>query len=202
MIDPRTCDCCQTAAVSTPRGLVVAYRDRTGDEIRDISIARLENGRWSAPVALHADGWKITGCPVNGPALDARGDRVAAAWFTSAQDTDRVLVAFSDDGGNHFGAPLRVDLGAPLGRVDTRCLADGSALVLWLESMGEGPGARICLRRVGGESGLDSAVTVATTGSARSSGFPRMTLTKDRVVVAWTDPGKPSRVRTAVARLP
>ena len=83
LVDTRVCDCCQTAVVSTPRGLLAAYRDRSDDEIRDISLVRPESSQAAArPLAV--DGWKIKACPVNGPALHARGDRVAAAWFTMA----------------------------------------------------------------------------------------------------------------------
>ena len=44
-LDPRTCDCCQTAAVATARGVLIAYRDRDPGEIRDISLVRFEDGR-------------------------------------------------------------------------------------------------------------------------------------------------------------
>ena len=48
-VDGRVCDCCQTALVRTPRGLLAAFRDRSEDEVRDIAIARFENGAWSPP---------------------------------------------------------------------------------------------------------------------------------------------------------
>lgn len=35
-IDDRTCDCCQTGSTKTPNGTLIAYRDRTIDEVRDI----------------------------------------------------------------------------------------------------------------------------------------------------------------------
>src|SRR5215831_290151 len=68
-LDGRACDCCNTAAVAVPGGLLVAYRDRDKDETRDIALTRLQDGTWTPPVPLHRDGWKINGCPVNGPAL-------------------------------------------------------------------------------------------------------------------------------------
>ncbi|MFQ5720322.1 MAG: hypothetical protein ACE5IK_12305, partial [Acidobacteriota bacterium] len=82
LLDDRVCDCCQTAAVMTAAGPLVAYRDRSAAEIRDISIIRATPDGWSAPVPIHADGWKVPGCPVNGPAVAAdAGDpsRVAVA---------------------------------------------------------------------------------------------------------------------------
>ena len=199
LLDARVCDCCQTAAVRTARGALVAYRDRSPDEIRDISLLRLEGGRWTEPYALRFDGWKIPGCPVNGPSLDAFVDRVVAAWYTGAGDSGRVLAAFSEDGGATFGEPARVDEGAPLGRVEVALLEDGSALVSWVEAPGKA--ARIRARRMAGDGSLEPAQTIARISATRASGFPRMARSRDRVVFAWTEVGKPSRVRTAVAGL-
>jgi hypothetical protein len=67
-IDNRTCECCQTSMAATPEGLIAVYRDRSNKEIRDISVARYANGRWSPAEDLSKDGWEIDGCPVNGPA--------------------------------------------------------------------------------------------------------------------------------------
>src|SRR5262245_45569427 len=117
-LDARVCDCCQTAAVRTARGLLVAYRDRSMEEVRDIATVRFENGTWSEPAPLAPDGWQLAGCPVNGPTLAADGDRVAAAWFTLAQQQPTVYVAFSRDGGATFPVRVRVDDGDPLGRTD------------------------------------------------------------------------------------
>jgi hypothetical protein len=200
LLDRRVCDCCQTSAVATARGLVVAYRDRGDDEIRDISVVRFADGAWSAPEPVHADGWKIPACPVNGPSLAAAGDRVAVAWYTAAQDTPRVLLAFSDDGGAHFGSPVRVDAGDPLGRVSVMLGDDGVARVIWLEALGRE--ALIQVRSVVRDGPAGAVTTVARTSAARGSGFPRMARTGSRVVLAWTEVGQPSRVRTAVARLP
>src|SRR5688500_16481070 len=79
VVDHRVCDCCQTAAATTERSVLVAYRDRSEKEIRDIYVSRFENGKWSAGVPVHADNWEINGCPVNGPAIAASGQAVAVA---------------------------------------------------------------------------------------------------------------------------
>ena len=67
----------------TAEGPVVVYRDRSEaeKEIRDISIVRLKGKKWSAPRPVFQDGWRLNGCPVNGPAVAAAGRRVAVAWF-------------------------------------------------------------------------------------------------------------------------
>jgi hypothetical protein len=201
LLDDRVCDCCQTAAVRTRRGMLVAYRDRSPEEIRDIWLARREGDRWSAPYALAADGWEIPGCPVNGPALAARGDSVATGWFTEAGDTARVQVAFSGDGGASFSRPVRVDEGKPLGRVDIAMLPDGGALVVWMEATGDGK-ATVRGRRVPRDARIDTAFDVATTTAARASGFPRLVATDNALWFAWTSDAEPPRVEVAALPLP
>ena len=115
-----------------PRGLLAAFRDRSEDEVRDIAIARFENGAWSPSQVVAPDRWKIDGCPVNGPALAVEGERVALAWFT-LEPSPRVRLAFSPDGARTWGAPLDVHEGRPLGRVDVAFLPAGDAVVSFLE---------------------------------------------------------------------
>lgn len=199
LLDSRVCDCCQTSAALTADGAVVAYRDRSAKEIRDISVIRYHKGRWSAPQTLSVDEWEIHGCPVNGPSVSADGRRVAVAWFTAANDAPKVKISFSDDAGATFGQPIRVDDATPVGRVDVLMLTDGSALVSWLESAGKG--GEIKVRRISPDGSRNQPVTVADSSVARASGFPQMARAGKEIVFAWTDPGAPSRVRTAVGRL-
>lgn len=199
VLDARTCDCCQTAAVRTPSGAVVAYRDRSETEVRDISVVRYHDGRWSEPVPVHRDGWQIAGCPVNGPALDAAGEAVVLAWFTAAGDVPHVRVAFSADEGERWSPPVDVDEGAPLGRVDVVRLPDGSAVVSWMEQV-DGR-AEIRLRRVAPDGTPSPSQAVATTAAARSSGFPRLARTETHLFVAWTEAGEAPVVRVMRAAL-
>ena len=199
LLDSRVCDCCQTSAALTSEGPIVVYRDRSEKEIRDISVVRLSKGRWTEPRTLNADGWEIHGCPVNGPSVSADGKRVAVAWFTAAKESARVKVVFSSDAGATFAAPILVDEGSPVGRVDVLMLTDGSALVSWLERTAKG--GEVKVRRVRPDGSRDEAITVAESNAARSSGFPQMARAGNEIIFAWTDPGTPSRVQTAVARL-
>lgn len=199
-LDDRICECCQTGGAITDAGPVIVYRDRSPEEIRDISIVRLVDGEWSEPRAVHQDGWHVEHCPVNGPAVAAMGSEVVVAWFTGARDTSRVNVAFSSDGGGTFGEPIRVDDGAPIGRVDVELLDSGRAVVTWLESTDQG-GADVRLREVGSGGDAGESVVLGATSGARASGFPRMARQGDRLVFAWTVPGEPSEVRVAAAAL-
>lgn len=198
-VDTRACDCCQTSAARTSRGVIVAYRDRSEGEIRDISIVRLEASAWSAPKPVSEDGWRMEACPVNGPAVTAEGERVAVAWFTAARDTAKVLVAFSANAGDSFERPVRVDAGDPEGRVDVELLADGSALVSWIERVG-GRDARVLIRTISPDGPMSDTATVAAAGDRNATGFPRMARAGDRVFFAWTEPGERSRVRVASTR--
>lgn len=174
LLDARVCDCCQTAAVMTSAGAVVAYRDRSENEIRDISVVRQTAKGWTAPKTLHADGWQIQGCPVNGPQLDARGKRVVAAWFTAARNEPRVQVAFSEDAGATFSAPVRVT-DKTTGRVDVAWLDDRSAVVTYVVD------GALHARRVSRNGTMGAPVRVAIAG-----GFPRLAVSKENVGVVWS----------------
>jgi hypothetical protein len=187
LVDARVCDCCQTDAAMTSSGPIAVYRDRSPEEIRDIYVTRLVGGSWTEGIPVHEDGWHIEGCPVNGPAIAARGDRVVVAWFTGAGDVPRVRVAFSDDAGASFGPAVQVDEGLPLGRVDVLLEPSGSALLSWLEGTG-GEGAHIRLRRVAANGLVSSSVALVESSDARASGFPRLAVRTDGAIVhAWTD---------------
>jgi hypothetical protein len=196
LVDSRVCECCPTAAARTSRGVVVAYRDRSLGEVRDIAVARFENGRWTPGKVVQADNWQIPGCPVNGPALAASGSRVALAWFAAPENSARVQVAFSSDGGVTFGKAVRVDDGVPLGRVALTMLEDGSVLVGWLEYVK--PQAEFRVRLVGSGSVRGDALTVASVTSERASGYPRIVRSGSLVTFAW---GAGDRVRVAEMRL-
>lgn len=204
ILDDRVCDCCQTGVATTSNGPVVVYRDRSPDEIRDIYVVRREtvNGtpRWTPPAPVHRDNWKVAFCPVNGPSIDAKGRDVAVAWFTGANETPRVKVAFSRDAGATFGAPVAVDGGQPAGRVDLVMTADRNALVSWVERTG-GDTTAVRVRRVRGDGTLGPPVTIASSSAARASGFPRMVIAGRDVIFAWTQPGRPSQVRVARLRV-
>lgn len=144
VIDERTCDCCQTDAALLDDGRVlVVWRDRDEDEVRDVAFAAGRPGEpetWSAPLRLHADGWQIAGCPVNGPAVAARDGQVAVAWYTAGGGRSTVRLALAPADTLAFGPPVQVDLGAPAGRVDVAWLGAGRGLVTWgeLEPFGSG----------------------------------------------------------------
>ena len=133
VLDVRTCDCCQTTAAITTNGPVVLYRDRTENEVRDISIVRQVEGEWTVPKTIYDDGWEIKGCPVNGPKAAVLENTLAVAWFTAAKDSTKVKLSFSGDGGANFEAPIEIAGANAMGRVDVVLLSREHAIVSWME---------------------------------------------------------------------
>jgi hypothetical protein len=196
-IDTRVCDCCSTATAVTADGPIVAYRDRSATEIRDIYVSRLAGGRWSAPVSVHEDGWKIAACPINGPAISARGKDVVVAWFAAPSDEGKTFAAFSHDAGRTFGPPIRIDNVGALGRVGVELLNDGSAAVTWVEFANQR--GQFAVRRVEQNGTRGPIVNIAPSGGPR---FPRIAQHGDELLFAWTEAeGGNQRVRTARAAL-
>ena len=160
-------------------------------------MSRLEGAKWSPEISLHDDNWKIEACPINGPALSARGRQVAAAWFSAPNDNGRAFVSFSQDAGKTWGNAIRLDDEASLGRVAIELLDDGTAVASWME-FANGR-SQFKVRRVSA-SGQRSAA-VAVPGVGRASGYPRMTRSGNELILAWTETEGGQQVKAAVARI-
>ncbi|HEY6509000.1 MAG TPA: hypothetical protein VIY56_13360, partial [Vicinamibacterales bacterium] len=205
LLNGRVCECCPTSVAISTGGPVVAFRDRSPDEVRDIHVVRYDASGWAPPTTVHADGWKLDSCPVNGPAVAANGDRVVVAWWSAPGDDGHAFVAFSADRGRTFGQSIRLDDVASLGHVGVVLLDDGSAIATWIEFGDDG--ARLRARRVE-SSGTKSAAQQLAGGNGRYvSGIPRIARVGDTLVFAWTEsrgeePGAAQQVVTATAPLP
>ena len=184
-LDGDVCACCPTAVARTTKGLVVAYRDHTPEDIRDISILRFENGKWSQPKTLNADNWKLNACPTNAASVAAKGDRVAVAWFTGAQDSPRVQVAFSNDAGATFSKPVLVSTGHAFGYTSVVMDDDGNAIVSWLEQGGQA-GTRVLVRQVAA-AGAAGPVAQVAEGGRMALGYPRLVHASAGTFIAWGD---------------
>jgi hypothetical protein len=194
MLDDRTCDCCQTTAAITSNGPVVIYRDRSDDEIRDMSIVRWSINEWTKPASIYEDHWRINGCPVNGPRVSASENDLAVAWFSAPGDSTQVKVVFSNDGGVTFSKPVQLNRTQTSGRIDVELINEHDAAVSWLEN----DSLQVVL--VSREGIKRSPIAVAPVSSSRASGFPQMTRAGSRLIFAWTDVGTKS-VKTAAADL-
>lgn len=187
-IDARVCDCCQTAAAVTARGPLLVYRGRSEGEIRDILATRLDGGAWTAPKPVHADGWVMPACPVNGPAVAADGETAVVGWYTAADgDVPEVRIAHSADAGDSFGAPITLDRGdAVQGRV-TVALGDGQAWVLWLREDGDGQVLWLSRRSPDLATEHQRIEVARLAGRGRGTGFPQLAVAGGVAHVVWTD---------------
>ena len=198
-LDNRICDCCQTAAAMTSLGPVVVYRDRSENEIRDMSIVRLVGGEWTQPQPVAIELWEIAGCPVNGPAMSAQGLNVAVAWFTAKNGFAQVKLAFSANAGATFTTPVVVSEGATNGRVGISHLPNGDVAVSWMDTKDDK--AQVMVARYDGMGILINKLQVAETSAERASGFPVITSQGEQVWMAWTETGESPQVKTAKINL-
>ncbi len=191
LIDSRVCDCCQTAIVLAENNQAfVAYRGRSEDEVRDILLRRGHPERgWTDPIST-GDNWLIPGCPVNGPSIDSYGDTVALAWFTAAENEPRVQVAFSSKDSLVLSEVIRMDSGSAIGRVDLVQISSESAIVSWVEPMGDTDYIRGQWVNKDGKKG--PLVTISKTSAERATGFPRMVRHKEHLYLVTTQ-SKPDK---------
>lgn len=194
-LDSSVCDCCQTSSAMTAQGPVVVYRDRTQDEIRDTSIVRFIDGSWTSPATVHADGWQVQGCPVNGPSVAATGSTVAVAWFTAKDEKPMVQMALSHDDGETFLPAVVVASSHTNGRVDTAILDSGEIVVSWVDTTESV--AKLMLTRFDSMGQWQDTTEVATMSPSRRSGFPIIESVGDTVYVTWTAIGKEPQVKVA-----
>ena len=197
-LDNRVCDCCQTSGVMTASGPVISYRDRSSDEIRDVSVVRKVNKKWSSPVTINNDEWKIAGCPVNGPRMATNSNSVAIAWFTASGGEARVKMAFSEDSGGSFNQPITIDDSLTIGRVDVVMLDEKSALISWLD-ISNIPTIRY--RKVDIDGSMGEPIEISKTSDARGSGFPQMAKVGDQIYFAWTVLSEGGSAKISVAQL-
>ncbi|WP_440998959.1 hypothetical protein [Fodinibius sp. SL11] len=184
LIDDSVCDCCQTSLVKTTDGAMVAYRNRTNNEVRDIYTSRFNGNQWTSPKAVFEDGWEIGACPVNGPKLAAEDSLVVVAWHTGAQDTPTAKFTFSMDSGQTFNEPIQLNTNTSLGRVDAEII-DKNIYLSWMEK-GDA-NTRLRLSAFNKQSPLNSPRTVAVLNESRKTGFPQMEHLENKLIFAWTN---------------
>jgi hypothetical protein len=183
-VDELVCDCCQTDIAVTASGPIAIYRDRSVDEIRDISVTRFMDGSWQPGQNIAADNWEIAGCPVNGPSITAQDDSIAVAWFTAADSIPSVRFATSVNGGVSFSAAVEVIAEDTLGRVGVAILNDDAAAVSWLQNNADG-NANVMVRKIDSNGQPGTAVVISKT--ATQFAVPQMERVGDYLIFAWTE---------------
>lgn len=183
-LDSSTCDCCQTSITMTESGPVIVYRDRSKKEIRDIYITRRIAGIWTEPTPVFNDGWKIPGCPVNGPKIVSSKKNISVAWFTAANDTPKVNLSFSLNGGAHFETPIQINDAAAIGRVDVLFLNPKEVLVSYMEK--DEKGTFLKCKKVALDGTISDAFVISEIGGSRSTGVPQLEIFENEVYAVWT----------------
>jgi hypothetical protein len=186
-IDDMVCDCCQTSIAVSNDIPIIVYRDRSQNEIRDISVSRFINSSWSKPYSLNDDKWKINGCPVNGPSIKSNGRHVVVAWFSAANGKPEVNVKFSNNQGKSFGKKILINTSEvlPLGRVDIDFIDNKQAVISWM-STNNGIGS-INLRKIGIDGVTGDIISLSNISDSRATGFPQIEKLDNHLILSFTD---------------
>ena len=192
MLDDMVCECCPTSAVNTIEGPLIAYRDRSINDVRNIKLAFVNDTR--SQYSINEDMWVIPGCPVNGPKMAVNGDKIAIVWYTAPNNEPKVNMAFSQDGGISFGDPIKIDNGYAIGRVDVLWLEKKSVMVSWLEEKSDN--GELILKSLNAENGSISFQTSFPINSGRGSGYPKLAKTDDQIFITWTKTGKKTEIQS------
>lgn len=198
-LDDRTCSCCQTDAVTVGDEIYAVYRNRSADEVRDINWVRRDaQGQWSRPHRLHRDGWQISACPVNGPAIAASGGQTLSVWPTLAKAP--MAVHYQLRKGDTVRAEgLLEQSDAVLGRVDASAAADGGFAISWIGAGAKG--AALMLAELDAHGAIRRIREVAALAPGRSTGNPRLLWYRSAHYLTWTESAGPGLTRVALERI-
>lgn len=89
--DDYACECCRTALYEHDGTMVLLYRniEQTAlGTVRDIHYSVSDNGGVSfrRGAVYSNDGWRIEGCPHNGPDVVTDGESLFSTWFTAGKN--------------------------------------------------------------------------------------------------------------------
>lgn len=187
-IDEQTCSCCQTDMARWDDRTIIVYRDRSGDEIRDISVAQRSRAGWGATKKIHDDHWKIEGCPVNGPAIAVNGNRGLVFWPTLVNDQMTLRYVLVNSPEALAGKPRMHELqlpASPSGRVDTAAWHDGF-LLTWISRARDRPAVEVAFVRQ--DERVEMGKPIAEPAlRGRATGFPRLASDGKKGVVVWPE---------------
>ena len=184
VLDDDVCTCCPTSAIQLSNGPIVVYRDRSPQEIRDISFVLGKDGNWSKPTTLQVDNWLMPGCPVNGASIATTGNLVAVSRFTVINNKAQVILRLFREGQNKSGKDIVLDKNAPIGRSTTVCTRD-SIYTVWIGFDKNRSVLRMAKVSLAGE--IKRNMILAPIDESRSSGIPRAIFINDSLWVSWTD---------------
>ncbi|MFN1833918.1 hypothetical protein AB2B38_001545 [Balneola sp. MJW-20] len=195
LIDDSVCDCCNTSLTKTQNGLIVFFRDRNENEIRDIKFARFDGEEWNNPELVAPDNWQIAACPVNGPSSSYEDGKTLVSWFTGANNKAAVKWRIID---GDSPAEIRIsDNNSPEGRVQA-LLRNSRVFISWIDRNGI-----LLVNEYDLQGKFISQPFKEEITKNRNTGFPQLSMVDNNLVVAWTSVTETGKsLRTRIIDLP
>lgn len=203
------CYCCKTAlAVGSDGSVYAAWRHVYPGNLRDMAftVSRDAGRSFSEPVRVSEDGWVISGCPDDGPAMavDTHGT-VHLVWPTvvGGSNPEGALFYASTKDGRTFTKRTRIPTLGSLKPSHPQIVVDGSGriAVAWDELIDGQRVAAVRALSVNADRtiGFGSIVPVSPDGPAM---YPVLAASGTDIVAVWTTGGEPSVVQARRIRLP
>ena len=199
------CYCCKTTLAVGPTGQVyAAWRHVYPGNLRDMAFTVSRDGgkSFAAPVRISEDGWVISGCPDDGPAMSVDGQgTVHVVWPTvvGGDNPEGAIFYSSTQDARQFAPRVRVATLGGRRPAHPQVLAGpaGTVFVAWDEIVN---GDRIAaLREVRLRS--DKPPTFGAIVRLSSDGhgsYPVLALTESGILAVWTSGTDSSRISTRV----
>jgi len=135
---------------------------------------------------IHHDGWKINGCPVQGPAIATSDKAHVIIWFTAAHDSPAVNMVARLASGNRVFKQLQGQTAS--GFVDSVALPDQRIAMLWL-SKALKQSQKLNVQTIDLQSGQLSTRVIRKMPH-RVIGFPSMQSFQQSVYIAYESDNK------------
>lgn len=200
-VAPGVCYCCKTAFAAGPDGaLFSAWRHVYPGNLRDIAFAvSRDSGRsFSAPARVSEDGWRIDGCPDDGPAMVVDAGGVAhIAWpsvVQGAKTRGAIFYASTRDGVTFTPRVEVPSLGSVKpSHAQIAIDAEGRMAVAWDEHLdGRRVTAVRALRR--DAEGRVTFGAVLSLASSDAAYYPALAAIDGGFIAVWTDAGDSSSI--------
>ncbi len=186
------CPCCKTALVVGPSNRVYAsWRQVLPGDFRHIAVASSPDGgqTFAQPQVISDDNWKITGCPVSGPALAvARDGALRAVWYTAGESGSAGLYwTESRDGGRTFSARKLLAVGQVRGNPSLLLDDKNNLLAVWESDEEKEP------RILSAHLNADGAATTGSTPLADKAELPAIASGGEQLFVGYIVSSKEQR---------
>lgn len=191
------CYCCKTAlAVGSDGAIYAAWRHVFDGNLRDIAFtSSRDGGKTFTPLArVNEDGWKIDGCPDDGPAMVVdRSGILHLVWPTVTGEKGVIHYATSRDG-RTFSKPVQVPtFGSPKASHPQIALDGSGAIVIAWDEVRDGVRTAGYVDRTDRGFGTPQSLGKATM-------YPVMAAAERGLVAAWTA-GPPNQTTIGVRRM-